>query len=95
MMPNVYLAAISWVLRLSREQRTHEGLVGVLQQLLVLGHHKVLVLHQEVVCLVAHAPSIVLDLEACLDQLWLGEALAALDFRRVVQAVGKINICRL
>lgn len=89
---NLYLVAVSRLLRLSREQCAHKRLVRGLQQLLVLCHHKVLVLDQEVVCLVTHTAGIVVNLKACLGQLWLGEALAALDLRRAIQAVGKVYV---
>ena len=92
---NLYLVAVSRLLKLSREQRAHKRLVRVLQQLLVLRHHKVLVLDQEVVSLVPHTASIVVNLKACLHQLWLGETFAALDLGRAIQPVGKVYIGRL
>lgn len=90
-----YLAAISRGFRLGRKQHAHERLVRVLHQLLVLGHHKVLVLHKEVVSLVAHATSVMLNGKASLGQLWLGEALAAGDLWGAVQPIGKVHICGL
>lgn len=67
----VYLVTISGILWFSWEQHAHKGLVGVLQQLLMLRHHKVLVLVKEVVCLVAHPTSVMVYREACLRKLWL------------------------
>ena len=43
----------------------------------MLRYNKVLVLDQEIVGLVAHAASVVLDGKACLGQLGLGKALAS------------------
>ncbi len=90
-----YLAAISWSFRLSRKQHAHKRLVRALHQLLVFSHHKVLVLHEEVVSLVAHATSVMLNSKTSLGQLWLGEAIAAVDLWGAVQPIGKVHICGL
>ena len=82
-------------LRLCREQRLHEALLGRLQQGLVLGHHKVPVLGQEVVGLVGDRPRMVLHGEARLAQLGLAEALGAGDLRRLVQPVCQVLVCGL
>lgn len=72
------------------EEHARKVGAGALQQGLMLGHHKVPVLVQEILCAVGHGTRIVLDGEAVGYALGDGEAGGALDLGRAIQLVGQV-----
>lgn len=78
--------------RVCREQLPDKLVLGVLQQALVLSHHKILVFVKEVVCLVCDWSCIMIQRECSLAELGTLEAWTAFADIGLIQLLSKVLV---